>query len=60
MSSIDMKGFSLTVLQLENFKDQKLILDSIDLPVDSPFWVKSIDTSLIKIEKKLKSTQNRQ
>lgn len=44
MTSLDMNGISLTVLKLDpNTKVD--VLKYIDLPVDSPFWPKAIDTN---------------
>lgn len=42
MTSLDMNGISLTVLNLDKFKDD--ILKYIDLPVDSPAWPPAINT----------------
>ena len=41
MTSLDMNGISLTVLNLDKFKDD--ILKYIDLPVDSKSWPPAIN-----------------
>ena len=43
MTSLDMNGISLTVLKLDPISKID-VLKYIDLPVDSPFWPKAIDT----------------
>lgn len=45
MSSMDMKGFSITILPL---KDHAL-LPYIDLKVDSPFWTPAVDLSKLTL-----------
>ena len=48
MTSLDMNGISLTVLKLDPIYKID-VLKYIDLPVDSPFWPKAIDTNIYYI-----------
>ena len=43
MTSLDMNGISLTVLKLDQ-ANKIDVLKYIDLPVDSPFWPKAVNT----------------
>ena len=42
MTSLDMNGYSITVLRLDTLENKKQIVEWIDLKVDSPFWPGSI------------------
>ena len=43
MTSLDMNGISLTVLNVSKFENKDKIIQWLDAPVDSPFWPAASD-----------------